>query len=137
MPNGTEDLWPADVGTSTIVPPLAILRRQAVALGERTQGLLEGQVETLTKGDTFIQVFYIVAPSLSYRYRLFEVQHGVAGYPVFFVNEDRRPVFPRFGTGPAPLKLDTPDEFVDWLKQVLNSDEIKRVVGSLLSQVKA
>jgi hypothetical protein len=137
MPNGNEDLWPAGVGTSTIVPPLAILRRQAVALGERTQGLLEGQVETFTKGDEFTQVFYIVAPSLSYRYKLFEVRHGVLGYPVFFTNEGRRPVFPRFGTGPAPLKLDTPDEFVEWLRQVLDSDEIKRVVGSLLSQVKA
>jgi hypothetical protein len=65
MPNGNENLWPADVGTSTIVPPLAILRRQAVALGERTQGLLEGQVETLTERGEFTQVFYVVAPSLS------------------------------------------------------------------------
>jgi hypothetical protein len=137
MPNGNEDLWPADVETSTIVPPLAILRRQAAALGERTQGLLEGQVETFTKGDEFTQVFYVVAPSLDYRYKLFEVRHGVEGYPVYTTTEGRRPVFPRFGTGPAPLKLDTPDEFVDWLKQVLNSDETKRVIGSLLSQVKA
>ena len=137
MPNGTEDLWPAVVGTPTIVPPLAILRRQAAILGERTQGLLEGQVDTLTEGDQFRQLFYIVAPSLGYRYKLFEVWHGVEGYPVYTTNEARKPVLPTFGMGPSPLKLDTPDEFIEWLRQTLNSEETRRVVGSLLSQVNA
>ena len=137
MPNGTEDLWPADVGITTIVPPLAILRRQAAILGERTQHLLEGEVDTLAEGDQFRQLFYIAAPSLDYRYKLFEVRHGVSGYPVYFSNEGRRQVFPAFGTASVPQELDTPEEFVKWLRQILNSEETKRVVGSLLSQVNA
>jgi len=102
-----------------------------VALGERTQGLLEGQVETLTERGEFTQVFYVVAPSLSYRYKLFEVRHGVEGYPAYPDKWDRtkRPV--------VQLKLDTPEKLAEWLKDTLASDETKRVVGSLLSQVKA
>jgi hypothetical protein len=135
MPDQIADLWPPEVGTTSVVPPLAILRRQAAILGERTQNLLEGQVDTLTEGDQFRQLFYIVAPSLSYRYKLFEVRHGVSGYPVYY--EFPRRVFPTFGTAPAGLELDTPEKFADWLKDTLASDETRRVVGSLLSQVRA
>jgi hypothetical protein len=133
MANPIADLWPPELGTTSVVPPLAILRRQEAALGERTQGLLEGQVETLTKGDGFIQVFYVVAPSLSYRYKLFEVRHGVEGYPVYYTS----PVSDPFGPEPPSLVLKTPDEFTEWLKEKLSSVETQRVVGSLLSQVKA
>ena len=125
MPEQIADLWPPEVGTTTIVPPLAILRRQAAILGERTQNLLEGKVETLAEGDQFWQWFYIVAPSLDYKYLLFEVKHDVVGYPVtYFVNT-------------IPFQLRSPEEFVGWLKETLNSDQTKRVVGSLLAQVKA
>jgi len=137
MPNGTEDLWPADVQTPTVVPPVAILRRQAAILADRTKGLLEGQVDALTEGEQFRLLFYIVAPSLGYRYKLFEVWHGVEGYPVYATDDGRRPLLPTFGRGPAPLKLNTPDELIAWLRQTLNSEETKRVVGSLLSQVTA
>jgi hypothetical protein len=126
MANQIVDLWPPEVGTTTIVPPLAILRRQAVILGERTQNLIEGQVETLTQGERFRQRFYIVAPSLDYKYLLFEIQHDVIGYPVTVVERDG-----------IPFQLDTQEEFVNWLKQTLSSDETRRVVASLLSQVKA
>lgn len=138
MANQIADLWPPEVGTGNkVVPPLAILRRQAAALADRTQGLLEGQVETLTEGDQFVHLFYIVAPSLGYTYKLFGIRHGVSGYPVYPTDEGRKRVFPAFGTASPPSKLDTPEEFSEWLKETLGSEETRRVVGSLLSQVKA
>jgi hypothetical protein len=127
MPDPVEDLWPPEVGTTTVVPPLAILRRQAVILGERTQNLIEGVVETMPQGDGFRQLFYIVAPSFDYKYLLFEIRHGVIGYPVT--------AFARGGRD--SWQLETQEQFVRWLKEILASEETKRVVGSLLAQVKA
>ena len=130
MAEAIPDLWP-DIEQSQVVPPVAILREQAAALGKKTHNLLNGRVQTRTNGTRFVHTFYIVAPTLDdYSYELFSIEHGPDQYPV---QAPGRP-------GPMPRimeRIETDKELIDYVREVLNSDRTKKVVGSLLAQVKA
>ena len=136
MANAIPDLWP-DIEQSKVVPPLAILREQAAALGNKTGHLLEGRVNTRTGEDgNFIHSFYVVAPTLdNYTYNLFSISHGANAYPVTVsrpqrMGPDNRPL-------PETLIINSEKELLDYLREVLNSEKTKGIVGSLLAQVKA
>ena len=145
MANAIPDLWP-EIEQSTVVPPVAILREQAAALGNKTSHLLEGRVDSRTDGaGNFIHSFYVVAPTLdNYTYNLFSISHGADAYPVTVsrpqrmgpdkhiirLGPDNRPL-------PETLIINSEKELLDYLREVLNSDKTKRIVGSLLAQVKA
>ncbi len=133
MASAIPDLWP-ELEQSQVVPPVAILREQAAALGKKAKHLLEGNVETrTTPSGKFNHTFYIVAPALeNYTYELYSIEQGADQYPV---------VAPRLTTnalaGPPQLVLQTETELLEYVRDVLNSDRTKRIVGSLLAQVKA
>ena len=97
-------------------------------MGKHTNNLLEEEVETKPWGVDLVHRFIIVAPTLSYRYELFKVTHGVAVYPVVVSH-------------PGPLSPDETiqdeEKFVNWLKNVLNSEYAKRILGSLLAQAES
>ena len=124
------DLWP-EIEQSQVVPPVAILRGQAALLGKKTNHLLEGRVVTRTTGSGgFVHSFYIVAPTLDdYTYKLFEIEHVANQYPV-------RPTMLK-QPGPFKLLLASEEDLLDYIRRILNSDETKRVIGSLLAQIKA
>jgi hypothetical protein len=139
MANAIPDLWP-EIEQSKVVPPVAILREQAAALGNRTGHLLEGRVSTRTDGDgNFIHTFYVVAPTLdNYTYGLFSISHGADTYPVSApsLEELHLPDYP--STIPIePLRIRSEKELLDYLRAVLNSEKTMRIVGSLLNQVKS
>src|SRR5437867_13436591 len=132
MASAIPDLWP-ELEQSQVVPPVAILREQAAALGKKAKPLLEGNVETRTAlSGRFNHTFYIVAPALeNYTYELYSIEQGADQYPV---------VAPRRNnalSGPPQVILQTEGEFLECVRDVLNSDRTKRIVGSLLAQVKA
>ncbi len=136
MSNAIPDLWP-EIEQSKVVPPVAILREQAAALGEKTGHLLEGRVDTrLDEGGKLIHSFYLVAPTLdNYSYRLFSITHGAAIYPVTVqhprrMDSVRRPF-------PQTLRISSEKELLTYLREVLNSEKTKKILGSLLAQVKA
>jgi hypothetical protein len=136
MANAIPDLWP-DIEQSKVVPPVAILREQAAALGNKTGHLLEGRVKT-TKDEAgkLMHSFYVVAPTLdNYSYRLFSIIHGADIYPVT-VQHPRR-LDPARRPFPQTLKLSSEKKLLDYLREVLNSEKTKRIVGSLLAQVKS
>ena len=83
MATAIPDLWP-DLGQAEIVPPVAILRQQATALGKKTNYLLDGRVGTTVGLDgTFRHTFSIIAPTLGdYSYELFWIEHHADQYPV-------------------------------------------------------
>ena len=83
-PAGIEDLWPANFGTSSVVPPVVILKQQAAILTQRTRRILQGEVLSEAGEETVYHNFYIKASALdNYRYKLFWVSHNVASlYPV-------------------------------------------------------
>lgn len=141
MADAIPDLWP-DIEQPKTVPPVAILREQAAALGKKTGHLLEGRVSTRTDADgEFIHTFSVVAPTLdNYAYRLFSIYHGAEAYPVTVPYPERidlgtyRSGLPSVG---GSLKIGSEKELLDFLRAVLNSDKTKRVLGSLLAQAKA
>jgi hypothetical protein len=124
------DLWP-QIEQSQVVPPVAVLREQAALLGKKTNHLLEGRVVTRTTGSGgFVHSFYIVAPTLDdYTYKLFEIEHGANQYPV----DAPRPEPPVY----LKVALASEQELLDYIREILSSDRTKRVVGSLLAQIKA
>jgi hypothetical protein len=126
MAEAIPDLWP-EIEQSQVVPPVAILREQAAALGRKTNYLLEGRVRTWIDGTRFVHTFSIVAPSLDdYSYELFSIEHGADQYPVT-----------RRGANRLASEINTGKDLMEYVRSVLNSDETKKVVGSLLAQVKA
>jgi hypothetical protein len=131
MAEAIPDLWP-DIEQSQVVPPVAILREQAAALGKKTSYLLNGRVSTRTEGTRFVHSFYIVAPALDdYSYALFSIEHGPDQYPVYLPGLQAK----RLGRTNNVIESDK--ELIDYIRDVLNSDNTKKVVGSLLAQVKA
>jgi hypothetical protein len=78
-----------------------------------------------------LHTFSIEAPTIGYKYDLFAVQHSMVKlYPVEVVSA------PKVNAA-AKSPLGSEEEFLQWLKAVLNSDRTKRVPGSLLAQVQA
>jgi hypothetical protein len=124
------DLWP-EIEQSQVVPPVVILREQAALLGKKTNHLLEGRVVTSAATDKFYHSFRIVAPALDdYAYGLFSVWHDVTLYPVLTNEADQR-------GNVRTVSLASEQELLDYIRRTLNSDHTKKVVGSLLAQVKA
>jgi hypothetical protein len=133
MTQAIPDLWP-EIEQTRVVPPVAILREQAALLGKKTNHLLEGQVKSrIAFEGGFLHTFSIVAPALDgYEYKLFEVKHGPDQYPV----EADAPE----STGPLTaslVSLNSEQELLDYIRKILNSDKTKKILGSLLAQVKA
>ena len=134
-----EDLWPSDLGLGTVVTPVSILRTQAKLLGERTQGLLDGEVKTSVQGGDVYHDLNVVVPALgNYRYRLLRVHHPMTLYPVF-VDEEPMP------SGPIRLKglteslnaavgLKDEDALREWLRQTLAKQETTQILKNLYAQ---
>ena len=122
-----DDLWPQNIAESKMVGPVSILKGQAALLGDKTSQLVKGEVVTDIAGNNFIHHFYIVAPTLSYRYELFQVSHGVSFYPLSL----KRP----FETT-APM-LPSEDAFKQALKDNFASPQTLNIVHSILAQVRS
>jgi hypothetical protein len=121
------DLWPKEIlDAEPVLTPFSILKKQAVALADRTKGLIEAKVVRVRDDDDdFHYSFKLVAPSINYSYTLFTAWHEpITLYPVngmFLENH---------------TECDTQDAFLNWLKSVFASIETRRVINGLLIQVK-
>ncbi len=89
------DLWPKDIGTTEVTPPVTLLKEQATLLGEKTKNLVVGKVVRLdnwsyAQPGHFAYDFYFVAPALgNYRYKLLTVSYPPEFYPLYIdVDED-------------------------------------------------
>jgi hypothetical protein len=63
------DLWPENIGSPEITAPVSILKRQASLLGEKTNNVVEAEVQKgndawWTTSEDMIYNFYLVAPAL-------------------------------------------------------------------------
>jgi hypothetical protein len=134
-----EDLWPSELGLETVVTPVSILRTQAKLLGERTQGMIEGDVRTWTQGSDVYHDLNVVVPALdNYRYRLLRVHHPVMLYPVF-VDEEPKPFGHIRMIGPIKMLgeekgLKDEDALREWLRQALARQETKQILAHLYAQ---
>ena len=116
------DFW-GDIAPATVRTPVAILREQASLLGTKTENLIEAAVETGISQGRFQYRFNLVVPALdNYTYQLFRIEHGIDLYPLRVFDKEI-------------LGLNTEDDFVDWLRNRLSSDDTKKIIGNLLAQV--
>ena len=121
----TDDLWPSNIADSQMTTPVIILKQQAALLGEKTRNLVQGEVLTQTVGNMFVHHFYLSAPTLNYKYELFEISHGISFYPLNLRQH---------GQGSS---VADEEQFKERLKENFSSPHTLNVVHSLLAQVRA
>ena len=127
MSLSSRDLWPEDIGVTSIVTPATILREQAALLAEKTKGLVQAEVKSSGSGESLAHDFILRVPALgNYRYVLFSAHHPMQQYPVTIDFHAR-----------ASQELRAPDEgaFVHTLKEILASDDTRNVIQSLMGQI--
>lgn len=141
MPDSIPNLWPDNLGgPSTVKSPLAILRRQAALLGERTQNIVTARVESrqVSGGQIFEHTFIVEAPALGYRIPVVDVRHGLVAYPAKVLET---PVI----TGPWPPGVDpwqqqpqlSEPDFLARLGGVFGSPQVRGLISSYLAQSQA
>jgi hypothetical protein len=124
MATHTTDFWPDDIGESEMRTPVALLREQAVALGEKTKNVVTAEVESSTDGGMFVHTLYVAAPSINYKYQLLTVRHPLLLYPLLAKEPGNM----------SWKKLESEDDFLEWLKTVLASENTKKVIRALKAQ---
>jgi hypothetical protein len=87
--------------------------------------LVKGEVATQTTGDLFVHHFYLVAPTLNYKYELFTVSHGINFYPLSLRQTSQS------------VTVMNEEDFKAKLKERLSSLHTLNLVHSILAQVKA
>ena len=128
MPSQLPDLWPEDIGVSSVVAPLTVLRDQAAKLGPRTQNAVQAVVETTAECNQFVHTFFIVVPSApTCRYRLLRVKHGLLFYPLEVTSDLSLPNF----------RAGTQEEFLRALGEIFASGPAKKIIHSLIAQSRA
>jgi hypothetical protein len=120
-----DDLWPSNIADANLITPVTILKQQAALLGEKTKQLVAGEVTTQTTGNLFVHSFYIAAPTLGYKYELFQVHHSINFYPITFKYLN------------TTTQLASEAEFKDKLKEILAAQHTLNVVHSILAQVRS
>jgi hypothetical protein len=106
-----------------VATPVALLRRQAALLSEKTAGVLEARVVSETFGVGLRHRFVIVVPTLDrYSYELFKVEHNALLYPVHAFFEG------------LSADLYTEEEFAGWVKTALASPKTRSIVSALFAQ---
>lgn len=132
MPDAIPDLWPSDLrAPTTVVPPVAILKRQGALLSDKTQGVVGAIVlgaPSLTTETSFTYDFYLTAPAIgsSYKYHLFTIQHGMSLYPVKVSRPDH-PV----------VEVAAETDFLTRVREILSDAKTRQVIDILWAQSEA
>ena len=154
------DLWPDDIlATSEEVPsPIELLEQQARYLEQRTSGRLKVELSGYKTEDREALRFTVAVPSQDYRCMLFEVLHRPElMLPASFVPPEPLPNYlreryvipalqPRWESPvmrslePTPSRTmdnqwvaNTPAEFQSKLQKLLQTQEIKALLASLVT----
>ncbi len=121
-----ESFW-ALPDVATLRTPLRILREQATALTERTNGLLVGLVEVNQQSDRDLQIkLDVIVPALNdYRVRILRYVQPITLYPGNLTG---------MGIG-AFMEINSLEDFDIAIKNALSSQAVKNILSSLISQV--
>lgn len=121
-----KSLW-GDLSNLEIVStPKSLLDEQASILTEATKGVLVGKVVDRSSSGTFAYEFNVEVPALNhYMYTLFVAYHSIELYPVRVVSS--KP--------PIDEKCADANELEAILASILSSEDIKRILSRLLSQI--
>jgi hypothetical protein len=127
MNSARKNLWGDLPKPDHLITPSSILKEQASILTEETKGLLVGETKRRTSEDgTFFIELNIRAPALNgYLYGVLEASHGIELYPVNVRS---------LASGSATCE--TQEAFEGLLGKILSSNQVKKVIASLLAQVR-
>ena len=130
------DLWPTDIEKpSNVKSPLFICREQAALLSSKTNNIIGAEVNQIdfpVPAD-FTYGFFIVSNSLNYRYKLFSIAHDISLYPVkIFCDRDIISEIRKNKTIFDYETIENEEDFISFLRGILNSQKTKRVIGNLL-----
>jgi|SRR5579871_254365 len=118
-----DDLWPSNIAETKLVSPVSILKEQAALLGEKTKQLVQGEVKSQANDTLLVHSFFLVAPTLNYRYELFRVSHSMAFYPLNVMYLNR-------GT-----QVHSEAELKEKLKEIFAAQHTVNTVQSILATV--
>lgn len=120
-----DDLWPSDIQSSSIKPPVTILKEQGTFLGRKTSNIVEGVVRSKETEGEFSWNFYLSAPCFGdYQHRLLNLSHDIELYPVKVIDEE----------SVTPQIAETEDEFMEILRAIFATPKTKRVIEAILAQ---
>ncbi|MEN8221399.1 MAG: hypothetical protein ABFS56_34690 [Pseudomonadota bacterium] len=125
MAKSTRNLWPDDIGISSLRAPVTILREQAGFLSDKTLHIVEGAVRTKTSDENkFLHTFYLEAPALDrYRFYLFSIEHDTNFYPLNILSEEGQSIVAK-----------SEDDFTTQLADLFASEKTKKVIHALIAQ---
>jgi hypothetical protein len=141
------DLWPDDITHVEIKAPVALLREQAAMLGRKTRNVVTAEVRQADpvrvaslNYSAFSYSFSLVAPSLGgYTYRLFDITHGVAMYPVRVIPDDAigkelglKDTF--VGLQARGFTANTEADFLELLATIFRSAKTRHVIQAMIAQ---
>lgn len=124
-----DNLWGEIEIPEKIRTPLVILREQASLLGSKTNRLLEGEIEiTRINPSDFVAKMNIVAPSLDgYSISVVSMYYGFDFYPLRL----------RDLLLMKEYKSHNESELITNLETILTSNEVRKIIKSLLLQIKS
>jgi hypothetical protein len=126
-----------------VLTPYALITAQATKLTEKTQGLVEGRVNSRREGAGLIcHTFDLYAPVLTFRYTLFRLWHQEAMvYPVLiFGGREKMPSPSDIATylaGRAMGGIDpiwTEEQLVNALQNAFTGPQVVPVIHSLIAR---
>jgi len=126
------DLWPDEISSGKVKPPIATLKEQAAALGRKTQNVVIGEVSHQADSHKSTSwAFLLQAPALGdYRFKLFEASYDPAElYPVNIRSEVPLP-----GRDNPFVKVENEEDLLVVLKEIFSSPKTIKAVQSIRSQ---
>jgi len=131
----TENFWGEIPKVDKARTPLSILKEQAAMLGQLSNRLLEGDVTLESNSPSKIDAFLsIVAPSLGgYSIDIIEITYDIEIYPLRLI----KLLEGSLEEGYEYIIVRNEEEFIGSLKAILSSDKVKRIISSLLIQIKS
>lgn len=121
-----ENLWGELPIEEKIETPASILRMQGIALNKATKGILDVRVVQGTWNNFLTYEFRIVAPVLgNYSATVLTIRHPMALYPLEIMFE---------GFIYGSKTISDISEFKEALKEILQSQTVRRIVSGLLAQ---
>ena len=130
MPSDTHSFWGLDFEEESLEEtPRQVLIQQAEVLGEITNDLLRGAVNTRKDpqySEYLLHDFVVVAPRLDgYRFKILQISQPITIYPL----EIRGGMLEE-----EVIECNNIDEFKKYVKEILSSEKTKKVIQSLYVQ---
>lgn len=121
-----ENLWGELPIEEKIETPASVLRVQGIALNKATKGILDVRVLQGTWHSNLTYEFRIVAPALgNYSATVLTIRHPMALYPLTINSE---------ALTYGEKQVADISEFKETLKEILQSQTVRRIVSGLLAQ---